>query len=185
MPSRGILVVAATAAELDWVEGAEALAVGIGPVEAAIGTARRLAADPPALLLHVGIAGARAASGIPVGALVLGEESRYADLAAAVPVVAACRPDAGLLERAASLLPDAVRAPIATAAAVGGGEGCPVEAMEGFAVLRAAELAGVPAVEVRAISNLVEEPDRARWDVAGALARTAEAGRVLVAGLAG
>jgi futalosine hydrolase len=35
--------------------------------------------------------------------------------------------------------------------------------MEGFGVLRAAELAGVPAVEVRAISNLVAERDRARW----------------------
>jgi nucleoside phosphorylase len=35
--------------------------------------------------------------------------------------------------------------------------------MEGFAVLRAAELAGIPAVELRAISNEVDEPDRTRW----------------------
>jgi futalosine hydrolase len=35
--------------------------------------------------------------------------------------------------------------------------------MEGFAVLRAAELAGVPAVELRAVSNEIEEPDRGRW----------------------
>ena len=35
--------------------------------------------------------------------------------------------------------------------------------MEGFAVLRACELAGVPAVEVRAIVNDVDEPDRGRW----------------------
>ena len=35
--------------------------------------------------------------------------------------------------------------------------------MEGFAVLRAAALAGVPAVEVRASSNAIDEPDRARW----------------------
>jgi futalosine hydrolase len=45
-----------------------------------------------------------------------------------------------------------------------------VEAMEGFGVLRAAALARVPAVEVRAISNAVGEEDRSRWDVAGALA---------------
>ena len=35
--------------------------------------------------------------------------------------------------------------------------------MEGFGVLRACELAGVPAVELRAISNAIDEPDRARW----------------------
>jgi nucleoside phosphorylase len=35
--------------------------------------------------------------------------------------------------------------------------------MEGYAVLRACELAGVPALEARATSNDVAEPDRARW----------------------
>ena len=50
---------------------------------------------------------------------------------------------------------------IGTTARVAGGI-CPVEAMEGFAVLRAAELAGVPAVEVRAISNHVED-ERSAW----------------------
>ena len=41
--------------------------------------------------------------------------------------------------------------------------------MEGFAVLRAAALAGVPAIEVRAVSNEIGEPDRSRWLVAEAL----------------
>jgi futalosine hydrolase len=41
--------------------------------------------------------------------------------------------------------------------------------MEGFGVLRAAERAGVPAVELRAISNALGEPDRSRWDLDGAL----------------
>ncbi len=45
-----------------------------------------------------------------------------------------------------------------------------VEAMEGFAVLRAAALAGVPALEVRAISNEVGEHDRSRWRIDDALA---------------
>ncbi len=44
-----------------------------------------------------------------------------------------------------------------------------VEAMEGFGVLRAAALAGVPALEVRAISNAIGEADRSRWSVARAL----------------
>ena len=37
--------------------------------------------------------------------------------------------------------------------------------MEGFGVLRAATLADVPAVEIRAISNEIGEPDRSRWQV--------------------
>ena len=35
--------------------------------------------------------------------------------------------------------------------------------MEGFAVLRACELAGVPALELRAVVNEIAEPDRALW----------------------
>ena len=42
--------------------------------------------------------------------------------------------------------------------------------MEGFGVLRAAELAGVPAVELRCVSNLVAERDRSRWRFDDALA---------------
>jgi futalosine hydrolase len=50
-------------------------------------------------------------------------------------------------------------------------QGIVVEAMEGFGVLRAAALAGVPAVEVRAISNAIGEDDRSLWDVEGGLAQ--------------
>ena len=52
--------------------------------------------------------------------------------------------------------------------------------MEGFAVLRACELAGVPAVEVRVTSNDIGEPDRRRWrfDEALALLRAALPGLV-------
>jgi len=67
-------------------------------------------------------------------------------------------------------LPDARVLPIGTSARVGGTSSCEVEAMEGFAVLRAARLAGVPAVEVRAVSNEIDEPDRARWRFDDALA---------------
>ena len=181
-----VLVVAATVGEVAWVDGAETLVVGVGPVEAAVHTARRLAVDPPAAVLHVGIAGARAASGIGIGDVVIGTEARYSDLAAALDgLVAAVPPDPDLLVRVTALLPDAVAAPIATSAHVGGGDdACPVEAMEGFAVLRAARQAGVPAIEVRAISNLDEERDRARWDVPTALAAVATAGRTVLAGLA-
>jgi nucleoside phosphorylase len=55
--------------------------------------------------------------------------------------------------------------------------------MEGFGVLRAAALAGVPAVEVRAVSNAVDEPDRAKWRFDDALAALAEAVPRLLAAL--
>lgn len=42
--------------------------------------------------------------------------------------------------------------------------GAQVESMEGFAVLRAAQLAGVPAIELRAISNRCGAPERSDWN---------------------
>ena len=47
--------------------------------------------------------------------------------------------------------------------------------MEGFGVLRACELARVPAVELRAVSNSVGEPDRAKWRFDDAFAALADA----------
>ena len=38
--------------------------------------------------------------------------------------------------------------------------------MEGFAVLRAASIAGVPAIQLRGISNIAGPPERAGWDFA-------------------
>jgi len=162
-----ILVVAATERELAGAEGAATLVCGIGPVEAAAATAQALAVQVPAAVLHVGIAGAR---GIPAPALVIGSESIYEDAVEGGLVPGRVRPDADLLARAREALPDAHALPIGTSARVGGTSGCDVEAMEGFAVLRAAELAGIPAVEVRAVSNEIDEPDRARWRFDDALA---------------
>jgi len=47
--------------------------------------------------------------------------------------------------------------------------------MEGFGVLRAANLAGVPAVEVRVISNAIRDADRSRWRLSDALTNLCEA----------
>ena len=154
-----MLVVAATERELALLEGVDTFCCGIGPVEAAIQTARVIEERRPDAVLHVGIAGAL---GIEPPALVLGSEAVYCDLAAEIPTVNRSFPDAALLERARGALADALVLPIGTSAAVGGGS-CDVEAMEGFGVLRACELAGVPAVELRAISNAIGEPDRAKW----------------------
>jgi futalosine hydrolase len=110
-------------------------------------------------VLHVGIAGART---LPLLTVVLGSEAVYEDIAAAIPVVDHVAPDAALFERVHAVLPDAVVTPIGTSAGVGSG-GSQVEAMEGFAVLRACEDAGVPAVELRVVSNAIGDADRTEW----------------------
>lgn len=173
-------MVAATERELAGADGAATLACGIGPIEAAASTAHALAVQAPSAVLHVGIAGAR---GIPAPQLVIGSEAVYEDAAGGALVRGRLQPDAGLLDRVRRALPDAQVLPIGTSARVGGTSGCTVEAMEGFAVLRAAELAGIPAVEVRAISNEIDEPDRARWQFDDALAALEHALPLLLAEL--
>jgi futalosine hydrolase len=165
-----LLVVAATERELAPVEGARTLLCGIGPVEAAAATAVELARERPAAVLHVGICGAH---GLEPLTLVLGTEAVYCD-AAGLLVPARALPDPLLLDRLRSSFPEAELRPIGTSARVGGSRGVEVEAMEGFAVLRACELAGVPAVEVRVVSNAVAEPDRALWRFEEAFAKLAE-----------
>jgi futalosine hydrolase len=164
-----ILLVAATRRELC---GADGLVCGVGPVEAAAATARALALRSFGAVLHVGLAGGRE---VPVGSLVIGTESVYCDLSAEWPVVDRVEPDPRFVDAVRTALPDATLHPIHTSGAVGGAgsyqsQAPLVEAMEGFGVLRAASVAGVPAVEVRAISNPIGEEDRARWDIDGALA---------------
>ena len=170
-----MLVVAATERELAHLRGADAVVCGIGPVEAGLQTARALAERCPDAVLHVGIAGAR---GIAPPALVIGSEAVYCDLldpASRLPRIERVEADAELLGRVRLALPEALVLPIATSARVSGGSSFQVEAMEGFGVLRACALAGVPAVELRAISNLPEEPDRRRWQIDEALEALAAA----------
>ena len=178
--SRDVLLVAATELELCEQKG---LVCGVGPVEAAAATARRLRGEKPDAVLHVGVAGGRRL--IP-GSLVLGTEAVYCDLSAEIPVVDRVGADRALLVALQDAFPDAVSLPIATSAAVSTTDRSHdfrVEAMEGFAVLRACALAGVPAVEVRAISNDLGEGDRARWQIHRGLEMLAEAMPRLLAAL--
>jgi futalosine hydrolase len=170
VPGTPVLIVGATEPELC---GRPGLVCGVGPVEAAARTAARLAAGPIDAVLHVGVAGARRDCGLPVGSLVVGAEARYEDLVTtrrlAPDRVAG---DARLVAAACREL-GVTPVVIGTTGRVAGGT-CTVEAMEGFAVLRAAQLAGVPAVEVRAVSNHVED-DRAAWRLDEALVVLARA----------
>jgi futalosine hydrolase len=178
-----ILVVAATARELEFVSGADMLVCGIGPVESALATAAALAEGAPRVVLHIGIAGART---LDPPTLVIGSEAVYADVLdplSTFPRVSRVEPDQALVATARRVLPDSPVLPIATTGRVGGGGVCEVEAMEGFGVLRAAARAGVPALEVRAVSNAVGEQDRARWRVDEALAALAAGVPLLIAAL--
>ena len=160
-----ILVIAATPRELAPAAGWRTLCCGVGPVEAGVTTAAALTAgERPRGILHIGIAGARRAAALPPATVVLGEVARYTDLV--IPAewgTSEITPSRGLLEGARRVLPEARTLPIATTARVGGSRGCEVEGMEGFAVLRAAARAGIPALEVRVISNDIEEDDRSKW----------------------
>jgi len=179
-----ILVVAATARELATPNGWRTLRCGVGPVEAAAATAAAIATHKPAAILHVGIAGARRARALAPASLVIGGESRYGDLMVpttwAPTVVSAPEWLRAAVERAFPLAPVLA---IGTSARVGGTIDCDVEGMEGFAVLRAAQLAGVPAIEVRAISNDIEESDRTRWHFDRAFDAITTATPALVAAL--
>jgi len=170
-----LLVVAATPEELRGADGAATLVCGVGPVEAAARTAAALAERRPDALLHVGIAGSLSFDG-PV--LVIGSEAVYCDADDPKWIELRASPAPELVAAARAALPDARVEAIGTSARVGGSTGCEIEAMEGYAVLRAAALAGVPAVEVRAVANAIGEPDRAQW-------RFAEAKDALAAALPG
>ena len=155
-----MLVVAATELEAACAVGAETLVCGVGPVEAALAVAARLSRSKPDAVLHIGLAGVHGFADIE---LAIGSEAIYCDAAVPSLVPSRALPDPALLAETREVLPAARVCPIGTSARVGGSSGCDVEAMEGFAVLRACELALVPAVEVRAIVNEIDEPDRSRW----------------------
>jgi predicted 5'-methylthioadenosine/S-adenosylhomocysteine nucleosidase len=161
-PIPEILLVAATDLELC---GNTGLVCGVGPVEAAVTTATQLALKPPKAVLHMGVAGGRR---LTPGAIVLGTEAVYCDLDTEHPIVDRAAPDPVLLGAVQAAFPEAISLPIATSAAVSSPTSTKAhefraEGMEGFAVLRACELAGVPGVEVRVVSNDIGEGNRALW----------------------
>jgi futalosine hydrolase len=171
-----ILVVAATDRELVKPDGWPALICGVGPVDAAAATAAAIALHKPSAILHVGIAGARRSAALAPGSLVIGASSHYCDLSVPAhfaPHIVVAPP--ALVAAASHVLPDAPHLVIGTSGHIGGTTpDCPVEAMEGFGVLRAAQLAGIQAIEVRAISNEVEERDHAHWHFDKAFAAIGE-----------
>ncbi|HEY9180512.1 MAG TPA: hypothetical protein VIO32_07310 [Candidatus Baltobacteraceae bacterium] len=180
-----ILVTCAVGKELAFfrpLPHVEMLVTGVGPVEASASVSRALAQSRYDLVVSAGIAGAFEGAACIGEGVVVADEFLELDLETGVPIAL---PDgAQVVNRAASDLTlvdhlvelgfrsvRGVTVPRVTAtdttaarlAAFGAG----VETMEGFAVLRSAEIAGVPAIEVRGISNFVCDRKNSRWDFEG------------------
>ncbi|SOB82564.1 futalosine hydrolase [Streptomyces sp. 1331.2] len=177
----------------------DVLAAGVGPAAAAAGASAALAAHPYALAVSAGIAGGFAPHA-PVGATVVADAIVVADLGAQTPEGFADVTELGfgsvrhtpppacvaLLAKALGgpAGPDdrgAVTGPVLTVSTVTGSAeraaelaarhpGAAAEAMEGFGVAEAAARYGLPALELRTVSNPVGPRDRAAWRIGEALA---------------
>jgi futalosine hydrolase len=177
-----ILVTSAVGKELAFFRPqphVEMLVTGVGPVEAACAVSRALAQGPYDLVVNAGIAGAfQGVAEIGEG-VVVSEDFLQLDIETGVQIalpegahiIDRASSDLTLVDRLVELGFKSVRGitvPRVTAtdstAADLANLGAGVETMEGFAVLRAAEIAGVPAVQVRGISNIVCDRARSRWN---------------------
>lgn len=157
----------------------ELLVTGVGPVEAACSVTRALAQERYRLLVNAGLGGAidgaaQIGEGVAVSdeLLELGlEDGRPIVLPDDRRVVDRVHSDVRLVAAVANRGCRVVRG--ITVARVTSSEetgeriarlGVGVESMEGFAVLRAAQLAGIPAIELRGISNRVGSRERSGWN---------------------
>lgn len=187
-----VVAVEAEARALSGLDGVRVVVAGIGRTNAACATTEAILEARPRTVISAGVAGALPGSAVEVGDVVIADSCVYAeeglltaegfrDIRAIgfplgdfegnrVPV------DAGLL---ATWREAGQVGPIATVATCSGTDaladeiarrtGAIAEAMEGAAVVHAARRLGVPAIEVRAISNRTGERDRQGWDLDRAL----------------
>ncbi len=167
-------------------DGVETLITGIGPVEAACAIAAALARRRYRLVVNAGIAGAFAGAAAIGEGVVVADETIELDLENGGPLALPpgtkpfdrARSDAALVEALRvrgfpalrGITVARVTASEATARRLADEKGAQVESMEGFAVLRSAERAGVPAIELRGISNRCGERDASSWNFAAGVA---------------
>ncbi|MGZ4665175.1 MAG: futalosine hydrolase [Frankiaceae bacterium] len=179
------------------------LAGGVGAAAAAAATATALALRPCAAVVNCGIGGAFPGQAPPCG-IVVADLVVAADLGAQTedgfepldalgfgPVSLAADPLLAdtCLDRLAAAGLAARRGTILTVSTITGRPsrlaelmsrwGPVAEAMEGYGVLLAAAKAGIPAVEVRTMSNVVGHRDVAAWDMTGALHALSQASRAV------
>lgn len=175
---------------------------GIGKANASARTAGVLAKNPPKRVISFGIAGALPGCRLEIGEAVLASRSVFADEGVDTPEgFLDCRsmgfpiytgddgeglsPDQGVRERLLPVL-DGERV-VATVSTCSGRDelaerirrrtGASAECMEGAAVMLACLHAGVPAAEVRVISNTTGDRGEQVWDIGRALTRLGEVAR--------
>lgn len=187
----------------------DVLAAGVGPGAAAAGTATALTAaalagEPYDLVVSTGIAGGFAPD-VPVGSVVVSDAIVAADLGAqsgaggflsvaelGFGTVAHEVPEA-LVRRVAGAT-GALRGEVLTVSTATGTAGraaelaerhprAVAEGMEGFGVAEAARAHGVPALELRAVSNAIGPRDKDAWRIGEALGALSGAFRKLAAAL--
>lgn len=186
------------------------LAAGMGKVNAAQGTTALLERGGVRGVLGFGVAGAYPGSGLETGEVALATRAVYGDegvqtpagwistegigiplhRAGGVSVFNELELDPERVAAAARALPGARVGPFVTVSCCSGtlrrGEelaarhGALCETMEGAACAHVAAIYGVPYLEVRGVSNLVEDRDLSRWRLAGATEAAASAVAVLV-----
>ena len=168
---------------------------GVGPVNAAYAVTRFLSNNAPKAIVVCGVGGAYPSSGLRVGDVVCAETECYGDLGAATP--------SGFLDMRAlgfpvvegqaplfnelpmQIFPVERRVRFVTMTTCTGTErdaraiesrtGGAIESMEGAAVAHVAHLHGIPAGEVRGVSNLVTDRDKGAWRLKDAATAAQEA----------
>ena len=181
---------------------------GIGRTNAAAATAEalaeaRAAGAPFAAVISTGIAGALPGSNLAIGTVLVSDACIYAEEGIALPegqgdMRALGFPlgdfegnrvpvDGALLVAFRALGPACEIATVATcsgtdaaALSVRTRTGAMAEAMEGAAVVHAARRVGVPAIEIRSISNTTGDRATQRWDISAAFAALQRVGDALV-----
>lgn len=186
-----VLLVVATEPEAAPLRALPARVVvsGIGDVNAALATQAAIWQERPELILSVGIGGAYPGSGLQPGDVALASEMVYAQLGAmdgdqfldlkamGFPVLPG---NYGRFPAWKGTSLDLPTGPFLTVLTVTGSAegaaalerrhpGALIEGMEGAGVAHAAALAGLPAGELRGVSNLVGPRDRASWQIGPAL----------------
>jgi nucleoside phosphorylase len=169
-------------------------AIGVGPVEAALGASAALATRPSAAIL-VGTCGAFPSARLPIGRTVcvarstlscpdVVAERSYVPPLAQVESKADARLVASLCEaaglpRVGCVTTPAITRDEASAELFGKGTGMEVEHLEAHAFLRAAERAGVPAACVLGVANVVGPNAHEEWKANASAASEAVAEALL------
>ncbi len=185
------------------------LTTGIGATNTAHALTCYLQEQRPQRVVQIGVGGAYPDSGAGVGDLALASKEYYGDLGVRTPNgwqgaeqigIAVldnghsyynCFPtDEQWVQRAAAALPEALVGAFVTVQECTGTDelalergrcfGALCENMEGAAAAHLCALYEVPFAELRAMSNIVEQRRRERWDLRGAAARAQAAAHQLL-----